>query len=106
MIKKKMQSRKKHVPQRTCVACRTKHAKRELVRIVSSTNGTVIIDETGKHNGRGAYLCRTQACWKRALDTGILSQALRVTLTSEDDAMLRTYADALLELHHEVTGEV
>ena len=100
-----MQSKKKHVPQRTCVACRKKYAKRELVRIVSAGEGSVVIDETGKHNGRGAYLCRSQICWKRALDTGILDRALRVTLNSEDIATLRAYAEGLVEINNEVMEE-
>jgi predicted RNA-binding protein YlxR (DUF448 family) len=58
---KKPQGRKglrpKHVPRRTCVACRETDAKRQLIRLVRTPEGTVEVDPTGKRNGRGAYLC-------------------------------------------------
>jgi len=87
------QSRKrKHVPQRTCVACRAKRPKRELVRIVRAPNGDVAVDETGKRSGRGAYLCPTKECWQRALSEGHLNRALRVSLTNETRVCLDEYA--------------
>ena len=55
---------------RMCVACREHDAKRALVRIVRTTEGTVEIDPTGRRNGRGAYLCHQPACWERAIRTG------------------------------------
>ena len=94
---RKTRSRKKHIPQRTCVACRTTRAKRELIRVVSPTEGGVEVDVTGKRNGRGAYLCRKHSCWDQALKTGSLSRALRVSLTSDDIAVLQAYADTLLD---------
>jgi len=76
--------RRKHVPQRTCVVCRTARPKRELVRIVRLSSpgaeGTVVVDETGKRSGRGAYLCRQQVCWKTALTQRQLERALKVTI--------------------------
>ncbi|HOT93516.1 MAG TPA: YlxR family protein [Anaerolineae bacterium] len=97
MKKKKSQPRQKHIPERTCVACRMQRAKRELVRIVHLTEGGVVVDETGKQKGRGAYLCRQRTCWALALKRGALNHALRVTLTAEEVAALQTYAAALPE---------
>jgi len=95
----KRPQRRKHVPQRTCIACRTLRPKRELARIVrlSSTEaeGTVIVDETGKRDGRGAYLCRQRDCWERALARQQLERVLKVTLTAETKARLREYASGL-----------
>lgn len=84
--------KKKHSPQRTCVACRALRPKRELVRIVRTPAGSVSVDETGKQSGRGAYLCPTPACWETALSRGLLDRALRTKLTEEMKARLRDYA--------------
>ena len=76
------------VPQRTCVVCRDKTSKRALVRLVRTDQG-VLVDATGKLNGRGAYLCARSECWDRALSSDVLNRALRVTLTAEDRERLR-----------------
>lgn len=77
----KKQPRRKHVPQRTCVVCREKKDKRGLTRIVSTPDDGVVIDPSGKRNGRGAYLCSQSACWEKALRTNILEQALRTRIS-------------------------
>lgn len=89
--------RRKHIPQRTCVACRTVRPKRELVRIVRTPEGEVVVDERGKRNGRGAYLCAQRACWEEALRRGRLGIALKTTLDEGTVAMLRAYAQTLPE---------
>lgn len=83
---------RKHVPERTCVACRTSRPKSALVRVVRLADGGVVVDETGKRNGRGAYLCRRPACWAQALKRGGLARALRVRLSAEEMASLQAYA--------------
>ena len=92
----KRPQRRKHVPQRMCVACRTARPKRELVRVVRlvspSDDDTVMVDETGKRNGRGAYVCRQQTCWEIALTRHQLERALKVDITAETAAKLREYA--------------
>ena len=55
----------KKVPMRTCIACRTCKPKKELIRIVKAEDG-VFLDRTGKKNGRGAYICPSKACLKKA----------------------------------------
>ena len=98
----KRSQRRKHVPQRMCVACRTARPKRELVRIVRLSSpkdeGTVMVDETCKRNGRGAYVCRQQICWETALARRQLERALKVTVTAETAAQLREYAAGLPQL--------
>lgn len=95
---KKPQGRKgprpKHVPRRTCVACRETDAKRQLIRLVRTPEGTVEVDPTGKRNGRGAYLCARVRCWERGVNERTLGRALRLEeLAPENrDALLR-YAD-------------
>jgi predicted RNA-binding protein YlxR (DUF448 family) len=85
----------KHVPQRTCVACRTVRAKRDLIRVVIPAIGTIEVDDSGKLNGRGAYLCAKSECWEEALKSGALNRALRISLTPEDHVYLRAYANTL-----------
>lgn len=58
------------------MACRTARPKRDLVRIVRTPVGTVVVDDTGRLAGRGAYVCRTAACLTIANTRGALSRAL------------------------------
>jgi predicted RNA-binding protein YlxR (DUF448 family) len=69
-----------HMPTRTCIACRTSRPKRELVRLVRVPSGEVVVDGTGKLNGRGAYLCRSDECWTLAERRRALERALSVSL--------------------------
>lgn len=87
--------RPKHVPQRTCIACRDKDAKRTLTRIVRTPDGTVEIDPGGKRNGRGAYLCSQSSCWQRALTTPLLGRALKIDLDDASRTTLQTFANSL-----------
>ena len=85
--------RPKHVPQRTCIACRTVNAKRGLIRIVRTPTGEVALDATGKRSGRGAYLCRTRSCWDTALQKKSLEHALKTAISPEDKTALQTYIE-------------
>ncbi len=96
--KKSKPVRAKHVPVRTCVACRESGAKRELTRIVRTPDGEVRIDPTGKLNGRGAYLCDKSGCWKRAVSTPLLSRSLNVQLTQETRDYIKECAAGLTSL--------
>jgi predicted RNA-binding protein YlxR (DUF448 family) len=78
------------------VACRTTRDKRELVRIVRSPDGHVVLDPTGRVPGRGAYLCADGSCWQAALDKNIIARALRVALPDDVRERLRAGAAAQL----------
>ena len=65
-------------PQRTCVACRRVADKRDLVRVVATPEGRLVVDPKGKLPGRGAYICRRRACWASARRGGALGRALRL----------------------------
>lgn len=88
--------RLRHVPQRTCVGCRSTAPKRGFVRVVRTAAGRVQVDPTGKAAGRGAYLCANPACWEVALKRGRLGQSLRVPINEEDRLALAAYAATLL----------
>ena len=83
------------MPQRTCVACRSTEAKRGLVRVVRTAEGTVVVDETGKKPGRGAYLHQSRECWDKALKGKALEYALKTAITAEDKVALQAYAETL-----------
>ncbi|MBO9310178.1 MAG: YlxR family protein [Chloroflexi bacterium] len=83
---------RKHVPERTCVICCQKTAKRSLIRLVRTLDQGVQVDPSGKRNGRGAYLCHRAECWQRAISGEALAKALRTTLTAEDRARLQAAA--------------
>jgi len=88
-------ARPKHVPLRTCIACRGTEAKRGLVRIVRTPEGRVELDPTGKKNGRGAYVHESRACWDEALKKDRLGRALKVAPPREDIDALREHAATL-----------
>ncbi len=81
----------KHQPQRTCLVCRQVKEKRDLIRVVRTPSGQIIIDPTGKANGRGAYLCRQVSCWQKGLQKERLSRVLKATVSMKDMAILRDY---------------
>ena len=79
----------KHIPQRTCIACRTVRGKREFVRIVR-LNDRVEVDATGKKSGRGAYLCSQRECWDQALSQPQrLQQALNMDQRISEEDLIR-----------------
>jgi predicted RNA-binding protein YlxR (DUF448 family) len=79
----------RHVPQRTCVACRRVRDKRDLVRLVCTAGGDIEVDSTGKKEGRGAYICPDPACWEKALKGKQLESSLRGRLTPANRDKLR-----------------
>lgn len=87
----------KHVPLRTCIACRQVRSKRDMVRVVRPPAGGLMVDEKGKAAGRGAYLCRCRRCWTLGLREGRLERALRTALSEQDRELLRVYSEQLPE---------
>jgi predicted RNA-binding protein YlxR (DUF448 family) len=73
----------KKIPQRQCMGCRERKAKRELIRVVRGTDGTVNLDFGGKANGRGAYLCLNSECLKKAQRSKALERSLEVPIPEE-----------------------
>jgi len=73
----------KKIPQRMCLGCREHKDKKELVRVVRSPEGEVSVDLTGRKNGRGAYICRSKECLKKARKQKAISKALNCEITDE-----------------------
>jgi predicted RNA-binding protein YlxR (DUF448 family) len=81
----------KPVPQRTCVACRQIKAKKDLIRVVRTPRGEIEVDENGKKDGRGAYLCPTRECVDKALKGSHLEHTLKSSITGENREKLVRY---------------
>ena len=73
----------KRIPQRQCMGCRERKAKREMIRVVRGTDGNVSLDFGGKMNGRGAYICPNPDCLKKAQRSKALERSLEVEIPAE-----------------------
>lgn len=73
----------KKTPSRMCVACHTMKPKKELFRVVAGSDGLIILDRTGKANGRGAYVCQITECLAKAKKSKGLERALKLPVTEE-----------------------
>ena len=87
----------KKIPMRMCVGCREMKPKRELIRVVRSPEGEVSMDPVGKKPGRGAYVCRSAECLKRAIKQRQLERQLEVQLTEEVAQQLQQALENLPE---------
>jgi len=72
-----------------CVGCRQNLPKKQLVRVVRSPEGDISVDTGGKKSGRGAYICRNEACLKRAEKTRALQRALECDISVDIMERLR-----------------
>ncbi len=73
----------KKIPQRQCMGCRERKEKRQLIRVVRKTDGTVSLDFSGKVSGRGAYICPDPACLAKAQKSKALERSLEVPIPDE-----------------------
>ena len=72
----------KKIPMRQCVGCGEMKAKKELLRVLKTEDG-VLLDATGKKNGRGAYICANTECLKKARKSKGLERSLKVAILDE-----------------------
>lgn len=73
----------KKIPQRQCMGCRERKDKRDMIRVVRSPEGAVGLDFGGKAPGRGAYVCRSSVCLKRAMRSRALERSLEIAIPEE-----------------------
>ncbi|MFC2070522.1 RNase P modulator RnpM [Chloroflexota bacterium] len=88
----------KHVPQRTCISCRQVKAKRELIRLVRTSDNSVEVDISGKKSGRGVYLCKTKECWETGINSNRLEHNLRTAIDPDN-------RQQLIKFGHDTYGE-
>ncbi len=70
----------KKIPLRQCVGCGEMKSKKELVRVLKTPEGPIVLDTTGKKNGRGAYLCKSGDCLKKARKNRGLERSFKVSI--------------------------
>jgi len=88
----------KHRPQRTCVACRQRKEKVDLIHLVRGYDGNVVVDVSGKMPGRGAYLCHQKDCWEIGIRQNCLEYSLRTKVSSDN-------RQALVDFYINMLGE-
>ena len=73
----------KKIPLRKCTGCGEMKPKKELVRVIKNVEEQILMDLTGKMNGRGAYVCRQEECLKKAIKTKAIERSLGVSVSDE-----------------------
>ena len=73
----------KKIPMRQCIGCGAMKSKKELLRILRTSEGEIVFDVTGRKNGRGAYLCFSKECLQRAMKTKGLERSFRMKIDQE-----------------------
>lgn len=73
----------KKIPMRKCIGCNEAKSKKELVRIVKTPEGEICVDLTGKKNGRGAYICNSSECLKKAKKAKRLERTFECVISDE-----------------------
>lgn len=73
----------KKIPMRQCVGCGEMKSKKEMMRILKTAEGPIVLDVTGKKNGRGAYLCRSEECLKKARKGKGLERSFKMSIPQE-----------------------
>lgn len=73
----------KKIPLRMCIGCREMKPKKELVRVVKTSDSEIKLDTTGKLNGRGAYICKNKECFKKAYKTNGFARAFDMSVPQE-----------------------
>ncbi|MBQ6814766.1 MAG: YlxR family protein [Lachnospiraceae bacterium] len=73
----------KKIPLRKCTGCNEMKPKCELVRVIKTADEQILMDLTGKMNGRGAYVCRSEECLKKAIKTKAIERSLGIKVSDE-----------------------
>ena len=85
------QPHRKRIPQRMCVVCRRKMDKRQLYRLVRTPEDGLVVDLSGKRQGRGAYICDQTTCWDTSIRTKILDKTFEISVSDIEKASLATH---------------
>lgn len=73
----------KKIPMRQCVGCNEMKSKKEMLRILKTPEETIVLDDTGKKNGRGAYICRNKECLEKAHKQKGLERSFKKAISAE-----------------------
>ena len=73
----------KKIPLRQCIGCGEMKSKKEMIRVLKTTEDEIVIDATGRKNGRGAYICPSMECFKKAVKSKGLERSLKMAIPKE-----------------------
>ena len=73
----------KKIPMRQCIGCGEMKSKKEMIRVIKTAEGEILLDATGRKNGRGAYLCPSMECFKKAVKGRGLERSFKMAIPRE-----------------------
>ena len=73
----------KKIPLRQCVGCGEMKSKKDMIRVLRTVQGDILIDATGRKNGRGAYLCPSGECLRKAVKSRGLDRSFKMAIPKE-----------------------
>ena len=73
----------KKIPLRQCIGCGEMRSKKEMIRVIKTAEGEILLDATGRKNGRGAYLCPSMECFKKAVKGRGLERSFKMAIPRE-----------------------
>ena len=85
----------KRIPLRQCVGCGEMKGKKDMIRVLRTTEDQICLDATGKKNGRGAYICRDRECLKKAAKNKGLERSFKMSIPASVYSMLEEEFDHL-----------
>ena len=96
---------KKKLPLRQCIGCRQMKNKKSMIRVVRTQTGELVLDATGKQNGRGAYLCPDPECLAKAVKTHGLERSLKQPVPDEVYEELKKELSSIGQPQEDLSGE-
>ena len=73
----------KKIPLRQCIGCGEMKSKKEMIRVIKTAEGEILLEATGRKNGRGAYLCPSMECFKKAVKGRGLERSFKMAIPRE-----------------------
>ena len=73
----------KKIPLRQCIGCGEMKSKKEMIRVLKTAEDEIVLDATGRKNGRGAYLCPSMDCFKKAVKNKGLERSFKTAIPKE-----------------------
>lgn len=83
------------IPMRKCIGCQEMKHKKEMMRILKTTENEIVLDTTGKKNGRGAYICFSKECFEKAVKSRALERSLKMNIPQEIYESLKKEIDVI-----------
>ena len=87
----------KRIPLRKCTGCQEMKSKKEMMRILRTSEGDIVLDTTGRKNGRGAYVCCSMECFEKAVKNKGLERSLKCKVPDETTESLKKEIEVLEE---------